>query len=432
MTYIIGSIIFMSFVTYAYWRMSSRKLNTGLYLLFLYTGSIIAASFLDISLKQFSFLATFYFFSILFMFLLPVMFLKTNKITEFRRPRMDLFNLCSYIFIILGFVSIVFYVPICAKVLLSSESLVGLRGDIAGGESPFTVNFFFYITALSVQFFPIVLLFFFYSITFLKKSKKFNIALLIASTSHIWSTLAIVGRTGFVLWTMSFCFCYFLFYHHMEHRIKKIINRSFLIFSVPFSIIFMMITISRFSFVTEGKSSGPLSSILYYFGMQFSNFNTLFNVVNNYKFHSYFDIFPILRYISSSDNLELKEGMGVNELANAYKSLYGVDVVYNFSTFIGHAWLCLDTYILLVLSLIFSLVFSCIFYKIGRRKKIPFNILILYTFIAQIPLHGVFYYTLGHVVSNIYMINVLIMVLLFRRRFRRNSMFERVITKSSV
>lgn len=423
MSYIIGSIIFMCFVTYIYWRKSSKKINTGLYLLFIYTGSVIASFFLDSSSKYFSFLATFYFFAILFMFLLPVMFVKSNKIIEFRKPRINVFNFYSYIFIILGIASIAYYIPIAARILSSPESFLALRGSMVGGEKFHNVNFFYYITVLNGQFFPIVLLFFFYSITFLKKSRKFNFALLIASTSYIWSVLSGVGRTGFVLWTMSFLFCYALFYHHMKHRIKKVINRSLLLFSMPFSIIFMLITMSRFAIATAGKYNGPLHSIVYYFGMQFPNFNTIFNLIDtNEGYHSYLDIFPILRYISSLDSWS---GMTNLQSSRAYIQLYGVDV-YTFASFIGHAWLCLNTYILFFLSLIFCLVFGYIFYKIGRKKKIPFNMLILYTFIAQIPLHGVFYYMLGYVVSNIYMINILIMVLVFsRRRIKRNSVAYR-------
>ena len=61
-----------------------------------------------------------------------------------------------------------------------------------------------------------------------------------------------------------------------------------------------------------------------------------------------------------------------------------------------------------------------IFFKVGRNRRIPFNMLILYTFIAQIPLHGVFYYMLGFVVSNLYMIIIVIMLFVFREsRFRR-------------
>ncbi len=235
----------------------------------------------------------------------------------------------------------------------------------------------------------------------------------------MWSVLAGVGRDGLVLWTMSFFFCYSLFYHHMKRRIKKVINRSLLLLSVPFSILFMMITISRFQFGREGKYSGTLESILYYFGMEFINFNKMFNGIDSYRFHSYLDLFPLLRYVTGYANK-----MDIFESSTAYIGEYHIDV-YSFSTFIGHAWLCLDTYALLFLSVIYCLVFSSIYYKIGRNKKMPFNMLILYTFIAQIPLHGLFYYKLGYVVSNIYMINIIIMFFVFRdSRLRRNSVVK--------
>lgn len=50
---------------------------------------------------------------------------------------------------------------------------------------------------------------------------------------------------------------------------------------------------------------------------------------------------------------------------------------------------------------------------ISNKKIVPFGKILYITLLAQIPLHGIFYYKLGYSVSNIYVICVILLSILF-------------------
>ncbi|HJF69446.1 MAG TPA: hypothetical protein K8V05_01670, partial [Butyricimonas virosa] len=72
-----------------------------------------------------------------------------------------------------------------------------MRTDMVGGTVYFNVNIFYYLTTFVSQFYPIILICYFFSITNLHYSRSYNYLLLFSSTAYIVNVLASVGRDGF-------------------------------------------------------------------------------------------------------------------------------------------------------------------------------------------------------------------------------------------
>ncbi|MCK3685170.1 O-antigen polymerase [Maribellus sp. YY47] len=394
-------IIFILVLIFAiYWKKSGRKFNIGSYILGLYILSLLSSFLLNTSSIKYSFEASFYFFIILILFLTPILKFNTNNIEKITPINLKLFNAISYIFIVLGICTYFFFGSVVYSLLFSGDSFLLLRTAMVGGEVYYKVNYVYYILTLYCQFYPIVLIFYFYSTTFTSNSKSINNLLLFSSTAYIINVLSGVGRDGFVLWPMSYIFAYFMFRNFMneEHKlkVKKLLYR----FLILFALIFIPITISRF--YKDDNFFSPILSIVSYFGQQFGNFNDLYNstVPNETNLSK---LFPIL---GKDESLSLLEK---NKL---YLRLYGVDINV-FSSFIGSFYLNVEKKLLFLLSFIINGMF---FLFSINNKKVSLGRIIFFTFISQLPLHGIFYYKLAYVTSNVYMILVLLLSILFLKQ----------------
>lgn len=398
-------LLLLIIILYLYWVASGRKINIGSFLLILYILSIAFSFFSKVGNNKFSFEASFYFLILLMFYLTPVLKFNSNYQFTIKPINLQLFKIISYIFIFFGIATYVFFLHIVLRLFLSHESLMILRTNMVGGQVFYDINIIYYFITFFCQFYPIVLLFYFYSVTFTSNSKLFNWLLLFSSTGYIINVLASIGRDGFVLWTMSYLFTYILFRKFMTHSQKFGFKRLAYYLIGLFSIIFIPITFSRF--LRGGDYSTVINSIIYYFGSEFGNFNDLYNTISH-KYDSASRIFPILDLFSHK-----KDELTLLERHQFYLNIYKIDINI-FSTFIGDFFLSIETKLLFILSGMYSIFLYLLFYD---NRRVPFGKIILLVFFSQIPLHGLFYYKLSYSVSNIYMIFIIILSLLFYKRF---------------
>lgn len=396
------SVFFIFFFWFLYSIRNKSFLNVGSCLVFLYFMSMLGSVFLPLEDIEYSFEAAAYLFFIWFMFFVPALAIRSSNFSDIKTIDLKIFNLVSWCFIVSGIYSIVFFAPIVIDIFLSGESLVILRTDMVAGETYYDAGFAYYVATLASQFYPIAIIFYFYSKLFTKNSGFFNALLLLSSTSYIFNVLASVGRDGFVLWGLSLVFAFLLFNKFIDKEQAKTFKKLFILLSIAFAFAFIPITFSRF--IILGGVGDVYFSILSYFSQQFGYFNEMYNS-GIYFPSDVSKIFPIVDLIAGRDKVV------VDFLADNlyYKNLYGIDINV-FKTFVGDFYLYLGYFG----TLIFSVTFGFVGWIIFRNNGIvSLEKIIILTLAIQIPLHGLFYYKLGHNISNVYMLVVFSIVLFF-------------------
>ncbi|MDT0294045.1 oligosaccharide repeat unit polymerase [Mesonia ostreae] len=170
----------------------------------------------------------------------------------------------------------------------------------------------------------IMLLFYFYSICFLNKSKLFNTIILLSSMSIIIIGILGVDRSKSIYWLISYGLMLVIFWSHMTKRQhRKIFKITGIILGLIGSY-FLMVTFSRFG---EGEN-GSQDSIISYAGQSYIYFCYFFDNVDYGQF-SLQRIFPWF-YNLFIDN-------GINSTVELNSAILGKTGTYVgvFSTFIG-------------------------------------------------------------------------------------------------
>lgn len=391
------------FSIYFYYKDSSNKQTIGSFIILLYAFSVFLTIFNNNETIIFTIEATLYFNLLLLLFIIPVMKFKGYKITSLTARQLQFYNVTSYIFIISGLSSIIYFLPTIIELFSSDVSLLVLRTNVVGGESYIDSTILSHFFNLASQFYPITLIFYFYSLAFLKKSKLFNVLLLLSSTSYIFNVLTVVGRDGFILWLMSYLFGYLLFKTNMNDKTRRKQKKLFYS-ALGIAILFLIpITVARFFYL--GKEVG-INSLINYSGSQFSNFNNFFNrIPNPEKYGSINNIFPIFNFdFNKNDDIFLE-----NWKDRVWA--YGIDINV-FSTFIGSFYVNIGKIGTFLLGIVFFLLGSFIS---RDSTQVSLSKIILITLFAQIILHGLFYYKLAYTISNIYMIITILLAYNFRK-----------------
>lgn len=390
---------------------SGGRVNVAVYVVGLYFLSVFGSLFLDAKLAapydSYSLMATFYFLFLLTLFFIPLILFDTSKIVAVETLNWKLFDIVCYIFIFVGVVSYAYFLPKIYLLISSLNDLKAMRGNLVGVETNLGGDLIYLFITLGCQFYPVVLLFYFNSACYRPERKWFNRFLLFSSTAYIVNVLAGVGRDGFVLWTMSYVFSFILYRNVLSSELKKKNAISLLALLLLFSIFFLAISVSRF--YRDGSFYIFFQYLLLYFSQQFGEFNRFFVEIQQIEI-DVVKIFPItdifLSPVNEKDILSDHEDFLANHGFNKYV----------FKTFLGMFYENLGAWGTFFTSFLFFF-FSFIGFLLGSAKKVNLGKLIYVTVFAQISLHGIFYYKLGYMVSNIYMLLSLFLCFAFSYRF---------------
>jgi len=401
------AIIYLGSLLLFIWYKAKSKINIAFYVVGLYFLSVVGGLFLDSSLtppaEAFSLFATTVFLVLLSLFFVPTIMVNSAKIKIVRCPNKKLFNLICYGFIFIGIISYLYFIPIIYELLTSLSDLKVLRGNLVGGDSHHETDALYLLITLGCQFYPIVLLFYFHSVCYQPHKKWFNRFLLFSSTAYIINVLAGVGRDGFVLWTMSYVFSYVLYKNILPLELQSKIKRTLILLLVIFSVFFFAISISRF--YRDGSIYFLFQYLLLYFSQQFGEFNQFITAVDHVDV-DVAKIFPFTELLIDKVNTK-----GLLEDHENFLSQYGFNK-YVFKTFLGMFYENLGLSITFFVSCLFSFLFY-IFSILGNHQNVFLGKLIMITMFSQITLHGIFYYKLGYMVSNIYMILCVLLAIIF-------------------
>jgi len=252
------------------------------------------------------------------------------------------------------------------------------------------------------DFYLVLLIFFFYSVTYLKKGAAFNGLLFIASLSTIVNGLMSGGRTQIIYWLLVFISCFLYFRKDMAAKLRKrLVLFGMIILSLIVTYI-VAVTASRFENAFSGETDYEEAfSVIDYSGQIFLNFNNFFTNFEH-KGYTFARIFPFIYDWTHAVNFDL----------SVYKRSIAMDIGV-FSTFLG------DWYIDMGIT---GIILYTFFYSIAgiliRKDYIPgtrkLQQLLLYFLIFQIPLNGLFYYSLYNKTAMISVIGTVIICCIFR------------------
>lgn len=282
-----------------------KKFEISAYLISIYLVSAFFAILIDIFgyrstdtiNYQISILPTLIYCVLLTLVFYPFIKMKRINMDMYYNKEPKLFNFISYFYIVIFLLFLFFSLDIIKMIFIDGD-FAALRRMISLGEgdelSIFSrVNsafkYFFVVFGIFGSLSFIMLIFYFYSICFLKKPKWFNTLLLISSTTIILNGIMGIDRSKVIYWLIVYGFCFILFKDYLTKKSKKnlYIVSSILISFVIFY--FISVTNSRFSESDSGTSGGMIT----YAGQSFINFCFFFDnhPYNGFTLQSVFPLF---------------------------------------------------------------------------------------------------------------------------------------------
>jgi len=400
-------IYFFALLLFHWYR--ERNLGLGGFLLVLYGFSALLSVFLyeveflhyiDIEIKPSSCIV---YCGILTLYFLPFMLYKQGEPpAKVLLPNINIFMWVSIFLVAVNLSAILLLVK--AVVFVLGMDPKTLRD--AGIQNVYGANTFeslgMWLLGHFSDFYLVLLVFFFYSKTYMKNSGWFNSLLLIASMSTIVNGFLSGGRTQLIYWLLVAISCYLYFKKDMEQRDRRRITIGGVVVIALFLIYMTVVTISRFNNAfSDATDFAEGFSLLDYSGQSFLNFNDFFSNYDSQRY-TFARIFPFLHDWFSVDNFDLA----------VYKRSIKMDIGV-FSTFLGDFYIDLGIWGIIIYTIIYLAVY--IFTQLsGIRKTKKIQHILMLFLMYQVPLNGVFYYSLYNKTASIAVIGGVIIALLFR------------------
>lgn len=242
-----------------------------------------------------------------------------------------------------------------------------------------------------------ILIMFFYSVCFLKRNVLLKVFLFIASLSRVFFTMSVGSRSSVIYYLLFFIVCIILFYPYLGKR-SRILTFSFASF-------FLVVIIGYFIMVSNLRAEYTGNDyLLRYAGQSYANFCDYFDNLN-WHANTLRRVLPLSSYLLGG-----KWSLAEYDLEVLNKT--GMELG-QFSTMMGTFFIDMGIIGLLVYSLIYNRVANFVM----KSKVFDLTQLLWLGIIIQVPLHGVFYYSLHTVEAS----GAIIMTLLIGNHFRNKN-----------
>lgn len=241
------------------------------------------------------------------------------------------------------------------------------------------------------------LLMFFYAFVFFEGKKLLKILLLLSSCSAIYFGLLLGGRTTLIYWVLYLGFCLVLFWPLMDLGKKKTLAITL---SVPFgvlSVYFISITIARASLGDDTADN----FFIRYAGQTYLYFCDFYE---NIQWHPY----SLQRVFPLSSSIIL----GRFDL-NTYRDLIALHTnktMNVFYTFLGDIFVDLGMFGLVIFTVVYVRLTKSVL-----KKRLDLSSLLKLGVLIQVPLHGLFYYSMWQMENTVCIIITLIIAKYLKR-----------------
>lgn len=334
---------------------------------------------------------------------LPFYKFNSNRTRELKRINIKAFDSLSWIFISSFIFCVVLFKDDIMFRLMLGEQIGTLRGDnIATAQAklfgPLRLISTFAVSICTMS--SVCIILFFYSVSFLKKSKYFNILLLISSTGCMVSGIIGIDRSIMFYWTINFFFIYILFKQYLSKTVKKFITLFGALVLYGVGVYMVTMTMSRF-----GDRS--VESLIEYMGQNYLYFCWFWD---NYEA-------PVMNFgifIPLLSHFFIDWGYPVSAVPFGWfvESKVGYFVNY-FYTFMGTIMLYLGQWAVIPFCIIYSLIAKS---AMVRKKYVGVQNLIIIFILALVPYDGVILYTLVDYAKSFGIIILLTYCIMLRRK----------------
>ena len=373
----------------------NKCFSIGCYIILLYTFSAFFSILIDAfdlygqggvypKVANNSFIATFLYCFLLTICIYPFCKIKNNQIEYITLRNHLLFKIICYFFFFIFLLSLFFLGKNTINILTGDIGTFRIKHYMGTLDSyqtnldgisfvlSFILNIFSYLS-------PLALIFFFYSITFLNNSRRFNMMIFLSSFSQLIIAVQTADRANFIYYISMLGFCYFLFSHFFSKKQRKFVHRFIFIFGITFIIYIVLITTARFS----ARSGGTWGSVIQYAGQSYPNFCYLYE---NFEAPN----ISTLRLFPMTNHFIFDADYGM-ERRNYLLKETGITTSV-FSTFLGTIMVDLGKKGMIIYAIIFSVFMNFLVKRQKRRSEIDFSWLILLFIFVSIPIFGIFYY----------------------------------------
>ncbi len=386
----------------------TKEFNLGSFLILIYCISALLSivlynvEFLQYKNYQIKLSACLFYCGILTIFFLPFLSGSQSRHYKILLPDRKLFFTVSTFLIAINLMAILLLTKAILFVLDQNPKDLRETGIFQLYNMNILENLGMWLLGHFSDLYVLLLVFFFYSRTYLKNHLLFDILLLVASMSTIVNGLMSGGRTQIIYWLLVFISCFIYFKGDMpKHTRRKIFIFSSVFFSLLLTYI-ISVTVFRFSGSFSGATDyDEVFSLLDYSGQIFLNFNNFF-INFEHKGYTIARIFPFIYDWTHVTNFDLA----------VYKKSIQMDIGV-FSTFLGDWFIDIGITGILLYTLFYSAVafFTQRSFITGTKK---FQQVLLLFMLYQLPLNGLFYYSLYNKTAIIAVYGIIIISLLFR------------------
>ncbi|PRD46810.1 O-antigen polymerase [Sphingobacterium haloxyli] len=368
-----------------------RYFDISAYIILLYLISSFCSILVDVyglrirytQYYEITMLPTILYCTLLTLLIYPFFKLAPLKVQNISRLEPKYFNAISYFYIVVFFVVLFSSATIIVRVLSGDMSEIRLL--IAQGEGEEVSIFnnvpsFLRPIVVTANVFAsvsmVMLLFYFYSICFLQKSKLFNSFLFISSTTILIFAIVGVDRSKVIYWAIAYGFFILLFWKAMSKKQrKKNIKLSVGIISIILTY-FLMLTFQRF----DNSDTGSGGSMIYYAGQSFIHFCYFFDE-HPYQGFTLQKVFPL--YFKLFVDNDISSSPELNRIMSAETGIFhGI-----FNTFMGDIMMASNIVVTIIYCVVIALSTRIIFWG---KNRIDFYYLIMIFFFSSILLFGVF------------------------------------------
>lgn len=332
---------------------------------------------------QISILPTVSYCILLTMVFYPFIKMKKINMDNYYNKEPKLFNFISYFYILIFLLFLFFSLDIIKMIFIDGD-FGALRRMISLSEgdelSIFSqinpaFKFIFVVFGIFGSLSFIMLIFYFYSICFLKKPKWFNTLLLISSTTIVLNAIIGIDRSKVIYWLIVYGFCFILFKDYLTKKSKKnlyIVSGILITFIIFY---FISVTNSRFGESDTSTSGGMIS----YAGQSFINFCFFFDT-HPYNGFTLQKIFPLFYKLFVNNGIN--SSVELNSLMSMQSGVgHGI-----FNTFIGDISMASSN----LIGIIYVIFYFFIINFTLKYNKNDFYGLLLILLIISVPMLGLF------------------------------------------
>lgn len=311
---------------------------------------------------------------------IPFSRMDSEKIIRITPPPMKLFNIFSWMCIGAFFITILFFGPMVLEQLRHGD-WVDIRSKVYHQEAflHFTgIQYVLYlITAIFLRCEPIILVLFFYSMCFLKKTWWFNSLLFLSSTMPIFFSFLQGNRAEIVFWGLQVVVFFLFFLHLLPPQRRHLIITWCIGIGIFVISIFLAITFSRWN-----DKELVYEQFITYIGEPFPQFCNWYE--NYVHLGNYWGkLFPLICKICGID-------MDLGTYQDMIETYTGMRP-YTFSTFLGTMLVDIGKVGMFIYVLLYTF-FTTLSLQRSNNQILPFYQLLIYSVCIYVPLTGVFFY----------------------------------------